>query len=148
MPPLPRLKLPANLELLIGRQRQQGHPADYLPGAAKLDRPAASRRHHPRILGHPLLQQQAHGRQVTHLVHRRRKPPGNLNIAVGVKRRPGVTGITGIPAAQHKTFGNQPVRHGPTIATAPFDQSAGGAGGLAGPAFTGAAFTRLSLRRR
>src|SRR5262249_49108943 len=113
--PLPRDKLPPDLELLIGRQRQQGRPADHLPGVAKLDSPAAGRRHQPRILGHPLLQQQAHGRQVTNPVHRRRKPAGYLGIAVGDQRR---RGVIGIPAAQHKTPGNQPVRHGPTIATA------------------------------
>src|ERR1017187_8401610 len=41
--PCIRVKLPADLELLVRRQRQQGWPADQTPFLAKLDRPAAGR---------------------------------------------------------------------------------------------------------
>src|SRR5260370_27604885 len=50
VPPLLRVKLPADLEFLVGLQRQQGGPADHAPVLAKLDCPAPSRLYHPRVL--------------------------------------------------------------------------------------------------
>jgi len=65
------VQLPADLELVIGRQRQQGRPADQPAVGEVLDRPAPGRRRHAGVLSHPLLQQQPHGGQILDPVHGR-----------------------------------------------------------------------------
>src|ERR1700730_1380750 len=50
MPPLLRVKLPADLEFLVGLQRQQGGPAHQAPVLEKLDYPPASARYTSRVL--------------------------------------------------------------------------------------------------
>ncbi len=111
--PCIRVKLPADLELLVRRQRQQGCPADQTTFLAKLDRPAAGRGDHARVLGDPLLQDQAHGGGVVNPVHRRSQPPRDLGIAVGAHRCPG---IVGAPRPEGKPLGEQSLGHEHTIA--------------------------------
>jgi len=108
-----RAKLPADLELLVWRQRKQGGPADHMPVLPELNRPPASRRPHACVLGDPLLQHQAHGRQITNRIHLRSQPSRHLSIAVRAQRRPG---IIDAPRAQDETFGDQSVGHRLTIA--------------------------------
>ena len=102
------LQLPADLVLIVGRQRQQGRPPDHAFVLAKLDRPPAAWCQHALVLGYPLLQDHAHGRFITDPVHRRSEPPRHLSIAVGAQRSPGVVGS---PLAKDQALGHQLLGH-------------------------------------
>src|SRR5215813_903134 len=103
-----RMKRPADLELVIGRQRQQGRSADDLPVLAALDRPPTSGRQHARIFGDPLLQHHAHRCRVANLVQCGSEPVRDLGISIRTERRGGVLGV---PAAQNDTLGHQSLSH-------------------------------------
>ena len=102
------VQLPADLILIVGRQRKQGGPADHSPVLAKLDRPPAARCQHPLVLGHPLLQDHAHRGLIADLVHRRSEPPRHIGIAIGAQRGPRV--IAG-PLAEDQAFSYQLLGH-------------------------------------